>query len=81
MNKNPWIQTLKDIFSRFKNRTVIKVKFEVSKDEIKIISTQIENSNFLSNIGNSIDCPISREYSEKFLDTFGRLTVKGRKHV
>lgn len=39
------------------------------------------NTKFLTNIGSYGECPLGKEYEEKFVNAFGRLARKGKKNV
>jgi hypothetical protein len=79
MGKNPWIKELINFFNPLKERTVVNVKFLIDDGDISILKINSENNKYLTEIGQSEDCPMLKEYRDKFLDTYGRLTRKGRK--
>jgi hypothetical protein len=64
----------------FKDETIINIRIKVSSTTgIEILSARKEDNVYLSHLGNSEDSPLTKIYTDKFVDAYGRLAQKGRK--
>jgi len=81
MKRNQWIRELHKITQGFKTKTILNVKLSVGPDGIEVINARVEDTKFLNYIGNSESCLLEKEYADKFVETYGRLTRKGKKNV
>ena len=77
--KNQWIQELQKILQQSKSDTILEVKLSKSSTGIDLLSARTLDNRFLNYIGNSEDNLLGKEYEEKFLKTFGRLTKHSKK--